>query len=175
MCDRKRLGLTWPDSSGHVRRLPSTFELRARQFQVLELPRSFFPSCSKVIAYVLWIYYQSVWDVRKPIFWPHFVFEMNDLHPLCDSRCRRTCWFFPVESRLRSKKLKVSKLITSNHKPLTTVWRLWWTHQTWIENSLLKPWKPFGFNTYCKFRSVTKLTQSLERNIFASYVLFALF
>ena len=34
--------VTWPYSSGHVRRLPSTFYFRARQFQVLELPRRFF-------------------------------------------------------------------------------------------------------------------------------------
>ena len=40
--DRKRLGVTWPDFSGHVRRLSYTFELRARQFQVVELPRRVF-------------------------------------------------------------------------------------------------------------------------------------
>ena len=39
-CDRKRLGVTWPDSNGHVCRLPFTVVFRAKQFQVLVLPRS---------------------------------------------------------------------------------------------------------------------------------------
>ena len=52
-CDWKLLRVTWPDSSGPVRYLPSTFELWTRQFQVVELPRRFFPSCSKVLTYVL--------------------------------------------------------------------------------------------------------------------------
>ena len=54
--DRKRLGVTWPDFSGHVRRLSYTFELCARQFQVVELPRRFFSSCWKVLTYILQIY-----------------------------------------------------------------------------------------------------------------------
>ena len=70
------------------------------------------------------LYNQSVWDVRKLIFYPHFVFETKDFHPLCDSSWRRTCWFFfSSESGRRSKKLKISRLLASNHKLLTTVWR----------------------------------------------------
>ena len=43
-CDRKLecLVVTRSDSSGHVRRLLSKFELRARQFQVVGFPRRFF-------------------------------------------------------------------------------------------------------------------------------------
>ena len=54
--DRKRLGVTWPDFSCHARRLSYTFELPARQFQVVELPRRFFSSCWKVLKYILQIY-----------------------------------------------------------------------------------------------------------------------
>ena len=43
-CDRtlECLVVTRSDSSGHVRRLLSKFELRARQFQVVGFPRRFF-------------------------------------------------------------------------------------------------------------------------------------
>ena len=58
------------------------------------------------------LYYQSVWDATKP-----------GPPSLCHSRWRWTCWFFSVESRRRSKKLKVTEILTSNHKLLTAVWR----------------------------------------------------
>ena len=37
---------------------------------------------------------QSIRDARQPLFKPHFVCEMKDPHPLCNSRWRRTRWFF---------------------------------------------------------------------------------
>ena len=63
---------------------------------------------------------QSVWDTRKPIFSPLFVFEMKNLHPLCNSRWRRTCYFF-FSGESRYKKLNVLKLLTSYHKLPTAV------------------------------------------------------
>ena len=69
------------------------------------------------------LYYQSVWDATKPIFYLHFVYEMKNLHLCVIQDGGEHVDFFSVESRRRSKKLKVTEILTSNNKLLTAVWR----------------------------------------------------
>ena len=115
--DRKLLRVTWPDSSGPVRYLPSTFELWTRQFQVVELFSFLFKSSHvhpiNICEVKYFLYNQSVWDVRKLIFYPHFVFETKDFHPLCDSSWRRTCWLFFLKWK-RTSVWKAKNLETSS-------------------------------------------------------------
>ena len=124
-CDRKLLRVTWPDSCGDVRRLPSTFTWTlGKAVSVSWTPSTFFLflfESSHVLPIDIYevksfLYNQSIWDARKLIFQPRFVFEMKDPHLLCNSRWRRTWWFFfSDESRRRAKKLKISRLLASNH------------------------------------------------------------
>ena len=102
-CDRKLLRVTWPDSCGDVRRLPSTFTWTlGKAVSVSWTPSTFFLflfESSHVLPIDIYevksfLYNQSIWDARKLIFQPRFVFEMKDPHLLCNSRWRRTWWFF---------------------------------------------------------------------------------
>ena len=63
--------VTWPYSSGHVRRLPSTFYFRARQFQVLELPRRFF--------FILLFESAHVWPIKMYLRWSLFFITRSPL------------------------------------------------------------------------------------------------
>ena len=52
------------------------------------------------------LYNQSVWDSRKLIFTPHFVFEMKDLHPLVIKDGDAMMIFFQVKADDDLKSLK---------------------------------------------------------------------
>ena len=74
---------------------------------------------------------------------------------------------FSGEIRRRSKKPKVFKLLTSNHKLLTAVWRLQLTLQTWTQNSLVTQW-PNGYlciGQEGRLASLLKVTGSRDKMI----------
>ena len=66
----KTSGVTWPDSSGHVRRLPSTFYFRARQFQVLWAPSTLF---------LLLCESAHVWPIKMYLRWSLFFITRSPL------------------------------------------------------------------------------------------------
>ena len=118
--DRKRLGVTWPDFSGHIRRLSYTVWTSRKAvssswtpstlfFFLLESSHVYPTNICEVESF---LYKQSVWDARKPFFWLHFMFEMKDLHPLRNSRWRHKCYFF---FRWKSTSIKKAECLeTSN-------------------------------------------------------------
>ena len=74
---------------------------------------------------------------------------------------------FSGEIRRRSKKPKVFKVLTSNHKLLTAVWRLQLTLQTWTQNSLVTQW-PNGYlciGQEGRLASLLKVTGSKDKMI----------
>ena len=74
---------------------------------------------------------------------------------------------FSGEIRRRSKKPKVFKVLTSNHKLLTAVWRLQLTLQTWTQNSLVTQW-PNGYlciGQEGRLASLLKVTGSRDKMI----------
>ena len=72
---------------------------------------------------------QSVWDARKPISKTSIFCVIQD-----GGSHVGFLFVFLGESRRRSEKLKVPRLLTSNHKLLTAVSHQRWTHQTWIKH-----------------------------------------
>ena len=74
---------------------------------------------------------------------------------------------FSGEIQRRSKKPKVFKVLTSNHKLLTAVWRLQLTLQTWTQNSLVTQW-PNGYlciGQEGRLASLLKVTGSKDKMI----------
>lgn len=80
-----------------------------------------FPVCPVNIYVRRSLFNQSVWDAIKPNFQPHFVFEMKDPLPFCNSRWQHTCWFFSSEHWCWHPKPKILRLLTSNLKLPTAV------------------------------------------------------